>query len=54
MPVSGEPLVIQYTECGLDSGLRILARMIARQYASEQRPHIPKEEKPINDNLFNK
>jgi len=54
MPVSNEPLVVQYTEGGLDSGLRILARMIAAKYSRERAAHIPKEEKPINGNLFNK
>lgn len=54
MPVNTEPLVIQYTEGGFDSGLRILARMIARRYVNERAAHIPNEEKPINGNLLNK
>jgi hypothetical protein len=55
MPVGNESLVIQGAEAnGMDSGLRILARMIARKYANERAALNWKEEILSNVNLCNK
>jgi len=54
MPAGNEQLTI-YGKAGdeVDSGLRILARIIARKYASERAGLSQKERLPANANVCN-